>query len=185
MIETLQTHLADRYRIERELGSGGMATVWRARDTLLGRVVAMKRPHPAPPDSEVYARFERESRMAATVSHPNLVTVFDVGADEIGPFLIMEFIDAPSLAGRCCFVTDGEPVSTAELVRRIGTAPGRRVRLLAVPPALLRAGLTLLGRRDEADRLLGSLVIRPEHLLAAGWRRPYSMVQGLAETVRE
>ena len=89
---------ADRYEQLEVIGSGGMATVWRARDTLLGRVVAMKRPHPAPPDSEVYARFERESRMAATVSHPNLVTVFDVGADEIGPYLIMEFIDAPSLA---------------------------------------------------------------------------------------
>ena len=94
-------------------------------------------------------------------------------------------IDAPSLAGRCCFVSDGEPVSTAELVRRIGTALGRRARLLAVPPALLRPGLTLLGRRDEADRLLGSLVLRPEHLPAAGWRPTYSMEQGLAETVRE
>ena len=89
---------ADRYERLEVIGSGGMATVWRARDTLLGRVVAMKRPHPAPPDSEMHARFERESRMAATVSHPNLVTVFDVGADEIGPYLIMEFIDAPSLA---------------------------------------------------------------------------------------
>jgi serine/threonine protein kinase len=89
---------ADRYERLEVIGSGGMATVWRARDTLLDRVVAMKRPHPAPPDSEMYARFERESRMAATVSHPNLVTVFDVGADEIGPYLIMEFIDAPSLA---------------------------------------------------------------------------------------
>ncbi len=89
---------ADRYERLEVIGSGGMATVWRARDTLLGRFVAMKRPHPAPPDSEVYARFERESRMAATVSHPNLVTVFDVGADDIGPYLIMEFIDAPSLA---------------------------------------------------------------------------------------
>ena len=89
---------ADRYERLEVIGSGGMATVWRARDTLLGRVVAMKRPHPAPPDSEVYARFERESRMAATVSHPNLVTVFDVGTDDIGPYLIMEFIDAPSLA---------------------------------------------------------------------------------------
>ncbi len=89
---------ADRYERLEVTGSGGMATVWRARDTLLGRVVAMKRPHPAPPDSEVYARFERESRMAATVSHPNLVTIFDVGADDTGPYLIMEFIDAPSLA---------------------------------------------------------------------------------------
>lgn len=88
----------DRYDQLEVIGSGGMATVWRAHDSLLDRVVAMKRPHPAPPESVVNARFERESRIAATVSHPNLMTVFDVGIDATGPFLIMEFIDAPSLA---------------------------------------------------------------------------------------
>ncbi len=80
------------------IGAGGMATVWRARDTSLGRTVALKRPHPAPSDSSVHARFQREARAAAMVSHPNLVTVFDTGIDEEGPFLVMEYLDAPSLA---------------------------------------------------------------------------------------
>jgi nucleoside-diphosphate-sugar epimerase len=93
-------------------------------------------------------------------------------------------IDAPALAGQACFVTDGEDVSTPELIRRIAAAQGRPARLLPVPPAWLRAGLALAGRRAEADRLLGSLALRMERLPAAGWRPPFTMAQGLAETVR-
>ena len=85
-----------RYELLEVVASGGMATVWRARDVRLGRVVALKRPHPAPLGSDVYQRFQREARIAATVSHPNLVSVFDVGDDE-GPYLVMEYVDAPSL----------------------------------------------------------------------------------------
>lgn len=90
--------VADRYELLGVIGSGGMATVWRARDLQLDRLVALKRPHPAPPDSDVYVRFEREARLAAAVNHPNLVAVYDVGRDAEGPFLVMELVDAPSLA---------------------------------------------------------------------------------------
>jgi nucleoside-diphosphate-sugar epimerase len=93
-------------------------------------------------------------------------------------------LDSPALAGKACFVTDGEDVSTADLVRRIALADGRRARLLPVPPALLRAALILIGRGDDAARLLGSLVLRMEHLTAAGWRPPFTMAEGLAATVR-
>jgi hypothetical protein len=85
-----------RYELLEVVGSGGMATVWRARDVRLGRLVALKRPHPAPPGSDAHERFQREARIAATVSHPNLVSVFDVGDDD-GPYLVMEYVDAPSL----------------------------------------------------------------------------------------
>ena len=88
----------ERYELLDVIGAGGMATVWRAFDTSLGRTVALKRPHPAPPDSIVHTRFQREARAAAMVTHPNLVTVFDTGIDDEGPFLVMEYIDAPSLA---------------------------------------------------------------------------------------
>lgn len=87
-----------RYEVLDVLGSGGMATVWKARDTELNRIVAIKRPHPAPDGSAVHERFRREARAAATVSHPNLVTVHDVGTDADGPYLVMEFVDAGSLA---------------------------------------------------------------------------------------
>ena len=79
--------------------------------------------------------------------------------------------------------TDGDDVSTAELIRRIAAALGRSSRLLPVPAALLRMGLRMLGKGDEAERLLGSLCLRVEHLSAAGWRPAHSMAQGLAETV--
>jgi eukaryotic-like serine/threonine-protein kinase len=88
----------ERYELVDVIGSGGMATVWRARDTRLGRVVAIKRPHPAPADSTTLPRFAREARAAATVSHPNLVSIYDVGEDTLGPYLVMEFVDGPSLA---------------------------------------------------------------------------------------
>jgi serine/threonine protein kinase len=88
----------ERYELVDVIGSGGMATVWRARDTRLGRIVAIKRPHPAPADSTTLPRFAREARAAATVSHPNLVSVHDVGEDSLGPYLVMEFVDGPSLA---------------------------------------------------------------------------------------
>ncbi|HSP26940.1 MAG TPA: serine/threonine-protein kinase, partial [Ilumatobacteraceae bacterium] len=88
----------ERYELVDVIGSGGMATVWRARDTRLGRVVAIKRPHPAPADSTTLPRFAREARAAATVNHPNLVSVYDVGEDALGPYLVMELVDWQSLA---------------------------------------------------------------------------------------
>ena len=90
--------VGDRYELLEVIGTGGMATVWRARDERLGRLVALKRPHPAPPGSDVLARFDREARMAAAASHPNLVDIYDVGHDADGPYLVMELVDAPSLA---------------------------------------------------------------------------------------
>ena len=88
----------DRYELVEVLASGGMATVWRARDTRLNRLVALKRPHPAPAESKVHERVAREARAAAGVNHPNLVTVFDTGVDQDGPYLVMELVAGPSLA---------------------------------------------------------------------------------------
>lgn len=88
----------DRYELIEVLASGGMATIWRARDTRLERFVALKRPHPAPAESKLHERMEREARAAAGVNHPNLVTMFDTGRDEDGPYLIMELVEGPTLA---------------------------------------------------------------------------------------
>ena len=88
----------ERYETLDVIGSGGMAIVWRARDTILRRFVAIKRPNPAQQGSIPAARFAREARAAATVAHPNLVAVHDAGVDDIGPYLVMELVDGPSLA---------------------------------------------------------------------------------------
>ena len=88
-----------RYRLERPLGSGGMAVVWLARDLQLDRDVAVKVISDAlAMDERFLARFEREARVAAGLSHPNLVKVFDYSAEAERPFLVLEFIDGPSLA---------------------------------------------------------------------------------------
>ncbi|MDH3293772.1 MAG: protein kinase [Acidimicrobiia bacterium] len=87
-----------RYELIEVIGSGGMATVWRARDVRLERQVAVKRPHPMPPGDPRLDRLSREARLAASISHPHLVSVHDAGADADGLYLVMELVQAPSLA---------------------------------------------------------------------------------------
>lgn len=87
----------DRYEIGEVIASGGMATVWRARDIRLDREVAIKRPHPTTPDDPTSTRIINEAKLAASISHPNLVSVFDVGEDEQGLYLVMELVDGQTL----------------------------------------------------------------------------------------
>lgn len=89
----------DRYELVEVIASGGMASVWRARDVRLDRPVALKRPHPAVvSDPATARRMDREARAAAALNHPNVITVFDYGEDEDGPFLAMELVEGPTLA---------------------------------------------------------------------------------------
>lgn len=87
----------DRYELLDVIASGGMATVWRARDARLDRIVALKRPHPGAPGSEPDSRLAREARAAASLNHPNLITIHDFGSDDAGPYLVMEFVEGPTL----------------------------------------------------------------------------------------
>ena len=90
--------LGGRYALAEVLGTGGMATVWRARDEVLGREVAVKvLSPPYAADPGFAARFEREARHAAAVSHPRLVTVFDCGVDGGTPYLVMELVTGRTL----------------------------------------------------------------------------------------
>ncbi|MDD5303592.1 MAG: NAD-dependent epimerase/dehydratase family protein [Elusimicrobia bacterium] len=91
-------------------------------------------------------------------------------------------LETPAAEG-AFFIRDGEDLSTAELVRRMGRALGRPARLLSVPPALLRAGAGLLGRGGDAERLLGDLAVDDARLRAAlSWRPPFTVDEGLAAT---
>ena len=91
--------LDSRYRIERPLGQGGMATVYLAQDDELDRPVALKilADHLAS-DSTFRDRFEREARLAARLDHPNVVRVFDVGESDGRPFIVMEYVEGDTLA---------------------------------------------------------------------------------------
>lgn len=95
--------IAGRYRLLSPLGEGGMGTVWRARDEVLHREVAVKevRAPAGLPDADVqrmYARLEREAWAAARVAHPNVVTVYDVATDGGRPWIVMELVRGLSLA---------------------------------------------------------------------------------------
>ncbi|QNA72635.1 serine/threonine protein kinase [Streptomyces sp. So13.3] len=95
--------LADRYRLIGELGRGGMGVVWRARDELLGREVAVKEVRaPAGLDErevrQLYARLEQEGRAAARIIHPNVITVYDVAVAGGAPWIVMELVRGLTLA---------------------------------------------------------------------------------------
>src|SRR3954447_6029971 len=96
-VGTTPTVLAGRYRVLARLGSGGMATVFLAEDERLGRKVAIKRLHSDSPD-DAAQRFEREAKVGASLSHPNLVTVFDTVADDEGVLIVMEYVAGENLA---------------------------------------------------------------------------------------
>jgi serine/threonine-protein kinase len=91
--------LGERYELIRRIGAGGMAEVWLAHDVdLAGRPVAIKIMHKHMlPNSDDVARFEREMRFAAMMSHPNIVTVYTTGTCDNGPFLVMEYLKGHDL----------------------------------------------------------------------------------------
>ena len=115
--------IADRYQPIEQIGTGGMATVWRARDTLLGRLVAIKRllPHLAQ-DPDAAARFKREARAAAGLSHPGIVTVFDTGEDDDGPFIVLELVEGTTLAGHLAETGPLDPGTVTDIVAQVGSA---------------------------------------------------------------
>ncbi|WP_067666429.1 serine/threonine-protein kinase [Nocardia miyunensis] len=95
--------IAGRYRLGDPIGSGAMGVVWRASDVRLRRTVAVKQLLLAPGLTrsqalEAKMRAMREGRIAARLHHQNAVTVFDVAEEDGQPWLVMEFVDAPSLA---------------------------------------------------------------------------------------
>jgi serine/threonine protein kinase/roadblock/LC7 domain-containing protein len=86
------------YEIQAPLGAGGMGEVYRARDTRLGREVAIKiLPEFFARDPERLHRFERETRAVATLNHPNILAIYDVGQHESVPFLVSELLEGESL----------------------------------------------------------------------------------------
>jgi WD40 repeat protein len=110
--------LVDHFRVRRLLGRGGAGEVYLARDTRLGRRVALKLVRPeAVGDGDALARFLFEARVTAQFSHPHIVTVFSVGEHRGYPYLALEYLDGQSLRGRL----RDDPPSERETLR-IGLA---------------------------------------------------------------
>jgi serine/threonine-protein kinase len=90
--------LNNRYALIAVVGGGGMAQVYKARDNILGRIVAVKLLREQfTTDEQFVARFRREAQAAANLTHPNIVNVYDVGQDGDLQFIVMEFINGQSL----------------------------------------------------------------------------------------
>ncbi len=113
--------IAGRYSLDREIGRGGMGSVWLGRDEVLGRPVALKRigmvPGAGAPD---LVRAEREARLAARLNHPHVVSVFDLVVEDDQQWLVMEYV---------------EGVTLAELVREEGPLPPDRAAALLAQAA--------------------------------------------------
>ena len=93
-----ETILGNRYEIIDKIGDGGMAFVYKAKDILLNRIVAVKVLRPEFVDDEEFlAKFKREAEAVANISHPNIVNVYDVGADGKVHYIVMEYVDGQNL----------------------------------------------------------------------------------------
>jgi eukaryotic-like serine/threonine-protein kinase len=193
---------ADRYRVNRRLGTGGMATVWLAEDERLGRDVAIKRLNTDAPE-ESLARFRREARLGATLNHPNFVSVFDTIATDEGALIVMEYVPGHSLeelAGRGPM----EPEEAVSILRgaaaALDHAHQQGVVHRDVKPAniLVREDGTVkvadlgIARAMDATQItaegkvIGTLpYMAPERMQAAGAGGPASDIYALAAVAYE
>lgn len=104
----------ERYKIIEKVGGGGMADVYKAEDLVLGRTVALKILHKQYASDEGFLeRFRREARAAAKLSHPNVVSIFDVGEENGVHFIVMEFVKGMTLKK---LIQKDAPLSTEKVV---------------------------------------------------------------------
>ena len=162
--------LVNRYALKTPLGRGGMGVVWRAHDVVLGREVAVKEvlfpaTLSAAERGAAQARVTREARAAARLNHPGVVTLYDVVTSQGGVFLVMELVEAPTLAELVRVEGPLAPERVAEIGAHVASAleaahqagiVHRDVKPanVLVPPSGCQAGrlrCRLAGGRPAAD----------------------------------
>ena len=137
-----------RYLLEQELGRGGMGVVYRARDSRLGRIVAIKVLNPRQHTPEALRRFEREARAAAALSHPGIVHIYDFDRGFGSCFISMEFVPGSTLTQ----LVREEPAyvraNLVPLMRQIAAAVGYAHSRHVIHRDLKPANMVLLDRRQ-------------------------------------
>lgn len=117
------TKLVQRYQILERIGGGGMAVVYKARCTLLNRIVAVKvLRHQFAVDEEFVRRFRREAQAAASLSHPNIVNIYDVGQENDIYFIVMEYVEGETLKDFIEREAPLEPARAVNITRQIANA---------------------------------------------------------------
>jgi serine/threonine-protein kinase len=124
--------LSGRYRLDAQVGAGGMSTVYRAFDMTLERRVAIKLMHrEIATDSDQLERFRREARSIAQLSHPHVVGVIDAGEDEGRPYIVLEYVEGETLKDRIRRMgrlpVDEAVAYAIEIARALGAAHSRHI----------------------------------------------------------
>ncbi|MDQ3926051.1 MAG: protein kinase, partial [Actinomycetota bacterium] len=158
------SRLGGRFILEREIGTGGMSVIFLGRDEVLDRPVAVKILRGDLEDPKVGARFRREGRTAARLSHPNIVQVYDAGEDELEgrevSYIVMEYVPGGDLGK---LVEEKGPLNEKELAR-IG--------------ADLASGLAHAHRKGVIHR-----DIKPQNILLDDYGRPKLADFGIARAL--
>jgi tRNA A-37 threonylcarbamoyl transferase component Bud32 len=141
--QMIGTVLSGRYKLEAKLGSGGMSTVYLARDTTLDRQVAVKVMHREMSEqADQLQRFRQEARAVAKLSHPNVVAVIDAGEDGGHPYIVFEYVEGETLKQR---------------INRVGALDSQEALAYAIEIA---RGLTVAHARNMVHR-----DIKPQNVL--------------------
>jgi eukaryotic-like serine/threonine-protein kinase len=182
------TVLSERYRLEAKLGSGGMSTVYLARDDTLDRAVAVKVMHREMSEQEdQLQRFRQEARAVAKLSHPNVVSVIDAGEDGGHPYIVFEYVKGETLKqriGRIGALDAQEAIAYAiEVARGLSVAHARNMVHRDIKPQNVlideegRAKLTDFGISRQLEqagvtatgRVLGTTdYVAPEQAMGRG-----------------
>jgi predicted ATPase/predicted Ser/Thr protein kinase len=163
MPPALREALGERYVVERQIGSGGMAEVFAARDVRHDRMVAIKIVRQDCATSALDDRFEREVRIAARLQHPHVVPLYDSGLAGGHRYYVMPFVDGPTLRQR---LQEGKALDIAEVLRIVDDVAG----------ALDYAHARGIVHRD----------IKPENILLSGGRAvvvDFGVARPVAETI--
>jgi serine/threonine-protein kinase len=142
--------LAHRYRLEHQLGEGGMGSIWRAEHLVLAAPVADKLIDPEiAEDEDAMARFMREAQSAATLRSPHVVQILDYGMDGKVPFMVMELLEGENLAQRIKRLGRIAPGETARILTHVGRAVARAHEAGIVHRDLKPENVFLVRNEDE------------------------------------